>query len=263
MAPINILFILFNNYVKLLFWRLNILKIYILFAIMVSKMSKKALALLALILIFQAILVFSSPEKCYIGEKEVPCPGSNTINQGTNVDRDWQRDLLPENFMPDERNDPLFISFFIIVLMSVIGLAFLKIKIFDKTLAEYVKPIWGYLLGAFIVASSQYLVLEMNLIMSQFSLLLRLSQGLWALLVGLGIAKLVTKENFNLKQILFAGLLFNIAIMMTKVSIRYFFYGRSIFYVVDRLLYGTILVMFVTLFVGGLLLFLKRNNYKK
>ena len=231
-------------------------------------MSKKALALLTLILIFQAILVFSSPEKCYIGDEEVPCPDSNTINQGTNVDRDWQRDLLPENFMPDERNDPLFISFFIIVLMGVIGLAFLKIKIFNKTLAEYVKPIWGYLLGAFIVASSQYLILEINAFftMSQFSLFLRISQGLWALLVGLGIAKLVTKENFNLKQILFAGLLFDIAIIMTKVSIRYFFYGRSIFYVVDRLLYGTILVMFVTLFVGGLLLFLKRNNielYKK
>jgi len=233
---------------------------------MMSKMSKKALALLTLILIFQAILVFSIPEKCYVGEEEVSCPDSNRINPETNLDTGWQRDLLPENFMPDERNDPLFISFFIIVLMSVIGLAFLKIKIFDKTLAEYVKPIWGYLSGAFIVALSQYLVLEMNLIMSQFSLFLRISQGLWALLVGLGIAKLVTKENFNMKQILFAGLLFNIAIMMTKVSIRYFFYGRSIFYVVDRLLYGTILVMFITLFVGGLLLFLKRNNiefYKK
>lgn len=238
-------------------------------------MTKKYLLIISILILsiqITSVFAFSNSEKvierCYKEDVEVVCPQrpqSEKLNFDFSTSDEWQRDILPENFMSNKRNNPLFISFFVLVLVSIAGLFFSGVKIFGKKLTEYINPIKYYLLGSFIVAASQYVILEINnfymlLTTSQFSFIVRLSQALWGLFVALAIVKLVTKENFNLKQILFTAVFFNIAIMMTKVSIRYFLYGRSIFYVVDRLLYGTILILFLTLIVGGTCLLSKRKE---
>jgi len=230
-------------------------------------MNKRIFTLLALILllILQTTPAFAGgEEKCFTGDEEVPCSNSGDSVAGTGSDGNWvadtegswRRDILSENFMADERNDPLFVGFFALVIATLVGLAYSRKRVFRKTLIEYVKPIKYYLIAAFLVACSQYVLLEMNrsygiLTLGQFSLALRASQALWAMAVALAVVRVVQKEKFGFMQVLVVGLLFDAAIMVTKVSIRYFLYGRTIFYVADRLLYGTALIMLIVLLIWG------------
>lgn len=131
-------------------------------------------------------------------------------------------------------------------------------KIFGKTLKEYLKPIKYYIAGAILVVISQYAIaLPLS---SQYPWVLNLTQALWALMVALSILKLVKEHDFGTKNILVVGILYSIIIHGLKVSIRFFFYGKTIAYVIDRLLYGSFLVMAITIPLAILLPYLKKKK---
>src|SRR3989338_8927530 len=130
-------------------------------------------------------------------------------------------------------------------------------KIFGKSLKQYAEPVKYYILGSVLVVISQYAVaLPLS---DRYPFLLNLTQALWALLVALAVVKLV-KKNFGMKHLLVAGILFSFAIHGLKVSIRYFFYGRDVNYVIDRFLYGSLLVFIIVIVLGALFLYLKKKN---
>ena len=129
---------------------------------------------------------------------------------------------------------------------------------FEKTLKEYLLPVKFHILGMILVVISQYTI-ALPLLESS-PLILNMTQWLWEILVVLALFKLIrTYSDFNIKNILFSGILFAIIIHGLKVSIRFVFYGRDFPYLVDRFVYGTILVMAVTIAVAMLFYFKKKK----
>ncbi len=131
-------------------------------------------------------------------------------------------------------------------------------KIFGKSPKQYMEPIKYYILGSVLVVISQYVIAIP--LSDNYPFLLNLTQAVWALLIALAVVKLVKKYDFNMKNLLVIGILFSFIIHGLKVSIRYFFYERSIDYVIDRFLYGSFLVMVIVIFLGLLFLYLKKKN---
>jgi len=197
--------------------------------------------------------------RCFIGDKEVPCPHSE--QELTTEQRvPWERRLLPEGLMKDVRNDMVFTSLLAGVIILVLILIVSKVKIFGKTLIEYVKPIWPYMLIALLAVVSQYLiVLPLN---DKFPYLANITQALWALMVALSVIKQSKEENFSLGNAFFLGVIYSVAIHGLKVTIRYLFYERTLFYVVDRFLYGSLLVMLIVVILGSLFVFLKNKGVR-
>jgi len=197
-------------------------------------------------------------EKCFVGDKEVPCPNEK---QGSHMEQQtvfWERRLLPEGFMKDGRNDMVFFSLLFGVIILILALLILKVKIFSKTLVEYIKPIWFYILGAILVVFSQYLiVIPFN---DSFPYLMNISQALWALMVALSVMKLSKEDGFSLGNAFFLGIIYSVIIHGVKVTIRYLFYQKTLFYVVDRFAYGSLLVMFIVVILGPLFVFLKNKK---
>ncbi|MEK6973305.1 MAG: hypothetical protein AABW72_04680 [archaeon] len=119
------------------------------------------------------------------------------------------------------------------------------IRIFEKPLKEYILPIKYYFIACILVVISQYaIVLPLN---DKYPILVNISQWLWELAVALALSYQIIKNNFNLKQVLFNGALFAIAIHGLKITIRFLFYGKDINYMIDRFTYGSLLVMAVTI----------------
>lgn len=133
-------------------------------------------------------------------------------------------------------------------------------KIFGKTLKEYLWPIKYYVLGAVLVVLSQYIIFQGRT--DQYPTLIRLTQIFWELMVALSVVKLVKKYNFNMKNVMFLGILYSIIIHGLKISIRYFFYDKDFWYLLGRFLYGSILVMAVALPVGIAFIYFKKNPLK-
>ena len=199
-------------------------------------------------------------EKCFVGNKEVPCPDEEQALHKGQQTVFWERRLLPERFMKDERNDMVFVSVLFGVVILILVLVVLKVRVFGKTLAEYVKPIWFYILGAMLVALSQYLIVLP--LADKLPYLMNVTQALWALMVALSVMKLSKEENFNLGNAFFLGVIYSVAIHGLKVAIRYFFYEKTLFYVVDRFVYGSLLVMLIVAILGPLFLFLKNKGMR-
>ena len=217
-------------------------------------MIKKILWVLTFFLIFGT--VFSTVQKEIVAFENIP----NMSERTGFPDGSWQRRLLPENFMPDERNDVAFGIFLFMVFGSLTVAWLMRKKVYGKKLGEYVKPLRFYLLTGFLTACSQYITLELSNLgfipLQEFSTIIQATQLLWALIVVTAVYAIV-KKGFKFRQVLFAGLLFDVSIMVTKVCIRYFFYAKTIFYVVDRMLYGTVLVMLVVVASGLGFIYLK------
>lgn len=200
---------------------------------------------------------------CFVGDKKVDCPSQGlpiTLGQTvkTETGSSWQTDILPANFMKDFRNDSLFYSIFGLVLLIFIILLVSRLKILGKTLVEYIKPIWYYVIVSLVTVAFQYLYLVEN----YSPQLARISQAVWVLAVALSVYTLVKKHDFKFKQILFVGILYSLIIHGTKVSVRYFFYDSSIFYVLDRFIYGSLLVMVIAIILGALFSILKNKGVK-
>lgn len=154
----------------------------------------------------------------------------------------------------------VFFSILTGVIIAIIILIVLKVKIFSKTLIEYIEPIWRYVLGAILVVFSQYLiVLPYN---DKFPYLINISQALWVLMVALSVMKLCKEEDFNLGNIFILGIIYSIIIHGLKIAIRYLFYERSLFYVADRFVYGSLLVMLIVVILGPLFIFLRKKNIR-
>lgn len=169
----------------------------------------------------------------------------------------WERRILPEEFMRDKRNNTIFTSVLLGIIILILALVILKVRIFGRTLIEYVKPIWFYVLGTILVVLSQYLIVLPYA--DKFPYLANISQILWALMVVLSLIKLCKENNFNLGNTLFLGIIYCVVIHGLKVTIRYLFYERTLFYVVDRFAYGSLLVMLIVIVSGPLLVF-SRNK---
>ncbi|MEA3356962.1 MAG: hypothetical protein U9Q67_00805 [Patescibacteria group bacterium] len=198
-------------------------------------------------------------QKCFDGDKQVPCPGEvETIPNTSKDDLGWERRILPSGLMSNERNDALFLSVLFGVVAVVIAFIVFKVKIFGRTLGEYIRPIWPYMVGAVLVVISQYLiVLPYN---DMFPFLASLSQVLWAVLVSLSVMKLCKDREFNFGNVVFLGLIYSVLIHGLKVTIRYFFYDKTIFYVADRFVYGSLLVMLIVVVFGPALIYLRHKG---
>ena len=132
-------------------------------------------------------------------------------------------------------------------------------KIFGKTLKEYLWPIKYYILGSVLIVVSQYTIaLPLS---HQYPFLLNLTQGLWALMVVLSVIELVRKHDFGMKNLLVIVILYSLVIHGLKISIRYFFYNKPIWYLIDRFLYGSFLVIVIVIVIGLVFLYLKKKNH--
>ncbi|MEK7542804.1 MAG: hypothetical protein AAB503_00670 [Patescibacteria group bacterium] len=201
---------------------------------------------------------------CYVGGQKIECPkqGQGLLDRPFMQGGVYQQgssglNILPQNPAWDVRNDLAFVVIFLAIVISLLSLVIFKIKIFGKTLGEYLKPIWYFVLVAVAVVFWQYLV---GVTLEGDSWQLRVSQIIWELMVGASVYKL-SKMNFGYANVFFIGVLYSIFIHGLKVSIRYFFYAKTLSYVLDRFLYGSLLVMAVTV-LGLMFVYLKKKGIR-
>lgn len=171
----------------------------------------------------------------------------------------WGLRILPPNPALEIRNDPLFIAIFLAVILVLIFLAVFKIKIFGHTLGGYLKPIWYFVLVSLGVVFWQY---QEGVTTVGDPLPIRISQWIWELMVGLSAYKLAKNPSFGYGNMFFLGVLYSILIHGTKVSIRYFFYGRTFWYLLDRFLYGSLIVMALAFVLGSVFVYENRRRRK-
>lgn len=138
-------------------------------------------------------------------------------------------------------------------------------KIFGKTLKEYIWPIKYYVLGAILVVILQYYVAVP--LSEKFPFILNLTQALWALMVAFSVIKLTVFYNFNFKNVLMLGVLYSVIIHGLKAFVfRVFLFpysdpttGQYILHLLNRFLYGSFLVMVIVIILGLLFIKLKNN----
>jgi len=138
-------------------------------------------------------------------------------------------------------------------------------KIFGKTLKEYVWPIKYYILISILVVISQYYVaLPLS---GKYPFVLNLTQALWALMVALSVVKLTLYHDFNFKNVLFLGVLYSFIIHGLKAFVfRVFLFpysdptiGQYFLHLLNRFLYGSFLVMVIVIILGLIFIKLKNN----
>lgn len=204
---------------------------------------------------------------CYVGGQKIECPQGGQsllerpfLQSGVYEPGSDRLDLLPQNPILDIRHDFLFITVFLAVALGFLLTAVFKIKIFGRTLTEYLKPIWYLVLISIATVFWQYLFgvnLEGN------SPLLIASQLIWELCIAVSAYKLIKEANFGYRHLFFLGILYSLIIHGLKVSIRYFFYAKTLWYALDRFLYGSLLVMGIVFLGGSLYLFFRRRGILK
>ena len=192
--------------------------------------------------------------QCMVDNQIVECPNRSLF--GGKTESGTKLDLLPSGFISDTRNDPLFYGLLVVVILIFALLALFKTKIFDKTLGEYLKPIWYYVVICLSVVAWQYLfgIDDGN------TLSLRISQWIWELAIALSVIQLVRKNDFGWGNVFFLGILYSLIIHGTKILIRYLFYDKTLLYVLDRLLYGSLLVMVITCGIGFATILITRSK---
>lgn len=190
---------------------------------------------------------------CFIGDKKVDCPqSSNAIT--TSGDK---LDLLPRISSLEKRSDPVFFAILLIVVLGFAGLTLFKIKIFGKTLAEYILPIWYLILISIAVVAWQYIF---GLKTDGDLMFIRISQWVWEACVAVSAYKLIKTANFGYGNLFFLGVIYSVIIHGLKVSIRYLFYDKTFLYCLDRFLYGSLLVMVVAFILGSVFVFLQKRT---
>lgn len=212
---------------------------------------------------------FAVGDKCFVGDKEVPCPDKPDNFKSLNISSEgyvigkisegpWNKDLLPDNFMSDDRNDLLFYSLFLSSIGLFLFLYISKTKIFGKNIIDYLYPSRWYVLGCVLIVISQYTIV--GALADYFPLAFNISQWAWQLLVVLSVYNLVMNGKGNIYNVFVLALLYTFIIHGLKISIRYLFYGRTIFYILDRFLYGGLLVFAVVVPLGLCFLYIRNNN---
>lgn len=197
---------------------------------------------------------------CFVGDQKIDCPNNSLFGLGGQETQSGIKlDLLPNNFIADTRNDTLFVSILSTIVILFVLLVAFRIKIFGKTLSEYLKPIWYYVVICLLVVAWQYLFG----LKTESGWFLRISQWIWELAIALSVIQLVRKNNFNLGNIFFLAVLYALIIHGTKVSVRYFFYDKTLLYVLDRFIYGSFLVFIIVCIVGTATISMMKNRKSK
>ncbi|PIP29789.1 hypothetical protein COU12_00050 [Candidatus Jorgensenbacteria bacterium CG10_big_fil_rev_8_21_14_0_10_54_38] len=201
---------------------------------------------------------------CYVGGQKIDCPKEGQslferpfLQSGVYEPGSSALDVLPQNPALDVRNDFLFITIFLVVAAGLLSAAIFRVKIFGMTLAEYLKPIWYFVLVSVAVVFWQYLV---GINLEGASLELRISQWVWEAMVLVSAYKLSRSRVFGYANAFFLGVLYTIFIHGLKVSIRYFFYAKTIWYALDRFLYGGLLVMAIAFILGSVFVYLRKRK---
>lgn len=140
-------------------------------------------------------------------------------------------------------------------------------KIFGKTLKEYIWPIKYYIIGAVLVVILQYYVAVPLNDKYGVPFILNITQALWALMVAFSVIKLVVNYNFNFKNVLFLGVLYSLIIHGLKAFVfRVFLFPYSdptleqyILHILNRFFYGSFLVMVIIVILGLIFIKLKNN----
>ena len=233
----------------------------------------KRISILILIILINMSLVqaICGDGFCDLSNENYDICSDDCIKEENYIDDDVKQQSSDRGIVSAERSRILPVNmqrsysnlFFIIPLLIIIILLpllfFLNTKLAGKTLKEYLWPIKYYLLGAILVAISQY-VIGLNYNIPYF---LNLTQVLWALMVVFSLIKLIkTYGDFNILNVLVIGVLYSIIIHGLKVSIRYFFYFKPVWYLLDRFLYGSLLVMVIVLITGSIFIYLNKKGVK-
>ena len=72
--------------------------------------------------------------------------------------------------------------------------------------------------------------------------------------------KLSRLPGFSYGNMFFLGILYSLIIHGLKISIRYYFYGKTLLYILDRFLYGGLLVMAIAFVLGSTFVYLRRRG---
>lgn len=193
---------------------------------------------------------------CYIGDQKIACPGSQTTTSAQTNDK---LDVLPNYQALNIRSDLVFTVIFLVVVFGLGFLAVFKVKVFGKTLGEYIKPIWYFILISILTVLWQYLF---GLKIDDNLMALRISQWVWEAMVLASAYKLSKIIGFSYTNMFFLGVLYSVIIHGLKVSIRYYFYDKTLLYALDRFVYGSLLVMAFAFVLGSVFIYLKKKGVR-
>lgn len=169
-------------------------------------------------------------------------------------------DLLPQIPSLERRSDLIFFTILLSIIIFFSVLAIFRIKIFGKTLSEYIKPIWYLILISIAAVAWQYLF---GLKIDDNFLSIRISQWVWELCIAISAYKLIKGSNFGYGNLFFLGILYSLIIHGLKITIRYFFYEKTFLYLIDRFLYGSLLVMAIVFVLGSMFVFFRQKGIVK
>ncbi len=194
--------------------------------------------------------------ECFVGNQKVDCPqtGKAFTTVGDKLD------LLPQISSLERRGDPVFFVILFVIIISFSILAIFRIKIFGKTLAEYIRPIWYLILISVAAVAWQYLF---GLKIDDGLMSLKISQLVWEICITASAYKLIKTANFGYGNLFFLAILYSLIIHGLKVSVRYLFYGKTFLYLLDRFLYGSLLVMIIVFIGGSTFLFFRKKGIIK
>ena len=193
---------------------------------------------------------------CYIGNQKVDCPQTGKAFT-TNGDK---LDLLPRIPSLEKRSDPIFFIILLAIILFFSVIVIFRIKIFGKTLGEYIKPIWYLILISLAAVIWQYMF---ELKIDDGLMSLKISQLIWEICIAVSAYKLINTANFDYSNLFFLGILYSLIIHGLKITIRYFFYEKTFLYLADRFMYGSLLVMLIVFAGGSMLLFFQRKGIIK
>ncbi len=138
-------------------------------------------------------------------------------------------------------------------------------KIFGKTFKEYIWPIKHYIIGSVLVVIAQYYVaVPLN---DRLPFILNLTQALWAIMVALSVIKLTLYYDFDFKNVIILGLAYSVIIHGLKAFVfRIFLFPYDLpaeqipGHLLNRFLYGSLLVMAIAIILGLIFIKLKNNQ---
>lgn len=194
--------------------------------------------------------------ECFAGDQKVDCPQSGkAFTAGGD-----KLDLLPQIVSLEKRGDPLFFSLLFLIILGFSALAISKVKIFGKTLAEYIMPVRSLIIVSVIAVVWQYLF---GLKTNDGLMSLRISQWIWEICIAFSAYKLIKTADFGYGNLFFLAILYSLIIHGLKITVRYIFYEKTFLYLADRFLYGSLLVMIIVFLGGAIFLFFRRRGIFK
>ena len=194
--------------------------------------------------------------ECFVGDQKIDCPqGGKEFTAGGD-----KLDLLPQIISLEKRSDPLFLTILLVIILGFTALAIFKTKVFGKTLAEYIRPIWYLIFISIAAVAWQYLF---GLKIDNGLMSLKISQLVWEICIAVSAYKLIKTANFNYGNLFFLAVLYSFIIHGLKITVRYLFYEKTFLYLADRFLYGSLLVMAIIFLGGSMFLFLRRKGIFK